>query len=108
MACFIYVKERTRAAREKATDTEKERGLHMTNTWLRTSAPLTYYPDRLKTLKLGGSESKEYIRRKRREEREGGLNERDRVTKSGERGSLHEEKGRERRKIGEVSCGYLK
>jgi len=41
----------------------------MTRTWLRTSAPFTCYPDRLKTLKLGGSKSKGDRGRKRREER---------------------------------------
>lgn len=40
----------------------------MTSTWLRTSAPLTCYPDRLKTLKVGGSKSEGDGGRKRREE----------------------------------------
>lgn len=40
----------------------------MTSTWLQMSALLTCYPDRLKTLKLGGSRSKGDMR----EEREGG------------------------------------
>lgn len=37
-------------------------GLHMTSTWPRPSAALAFYPDRLKTLNLGGR------RRKKREE----------------------------------------
>lgn len=58
--------------KEKVLLKEKQKyiaRLHMTCIWQSTSAPFTCSPDRLKTLKLGGSKSKGGRRRKRREER---------------------------------------
>lgn len=47
---------------------DRREGVHTSSTWPRTSAPLTCYPDRLKTLKVGGSKSEGDGGRKRREE----------------------------------------
>lgn len=47
---------------------KKKAELHVTHTWLWTSVLLTCYPDRLKTLKVGGRKSEGGRRRKRRKE----------------------------------------
>ncbi len=102
--CVMSVQRRTRATEEKANKVRE-------SIWRAhgcgTSAQLTCYPDRLKTLKLGGSIRASKAEGGKGGRRGGGLKEGDRVTKSRERGSLHEEKREGKEGEERKSRGYM-